>query len=150
MANNTKKITKTNKNRPKFDREELVQLIVCDILNGVSRYRVMLKLKRDQYEGFESSKYSRSKQYDLIEEAYNNCKIPLAEDRQKQRELFIARYEDILEECRDSRDRQNAIAALKEMGKILGIYDPEKVDVTANVNVDISFGLEDDETELQD
>ena len=145
MANNTKKITKTNKNRPKFDREELVQLIVCDILNGVSRYRVMLKLKRDQYEGFESSKYSRSKQYDLIEEAYNNCKIPLAEDRQKQRELFIARYEDILEECRDSRDRQNAIAALKEMGKILGIYDPEKVDVTANVNVDISFGLEDNE-----
>ena len=141
---------KAKKVRPKLDREELVQLIVCDILNGMSRYRVLLKLKRDQYEDFKSSEFSRSKQYDLVQEAYECCKIPLAEDRQKQRELFIARYEDILEECRDARDRQNAIAALKEMGKILGIYEPDKVDVTANVSVDISFGLEDDETELQD
>ena len=144
-------IIKQKKARPKFDREELVQLIVCDILNGMSRYRVLLKLKRDQYEDFKSSEFSRSKQYDLVQEAYECCKIPLAEDRQKQRELFIARYEDILEECRDSRDRQNAIAALKEMSRLLGLYEPDKVDVKANVNVDISFGLEDnDETELQD
>jgi hypothetical protein len=144
-------IIKQKKARPKFDREELVQLIVCDILNGMSRYRVLLKLKRDQYEDFKSSEFSRSKQYDLVQEAYECCKIPLAEDRQKQRELFIARYEDILEECRDSRDRQNAIAALKEMSRLLGLYEPDKVDVNANVNVDISFGLEDDnETELQD
>lgn len=138
-------IIKQKKARPKFDREELVQLIVCDILNGMSRYRVLLKLKRDQYEDFKSSEFSRSKQYDLVQEAYECCKIPLAEDRQKQRELFIARYEDILEECRDSRDRQNAIAALKEMSRLLGLYEPDKVDVNANVNVDISFGLEDDE-----
>lgn len=143
-------IIKQKKARPKFDREELVQLIVCDILNGMSRYRVLLKLKRDQYEDFKSSEFSRSKQYDLVQEAYECCKIPLAEDRQKQRELFIARYEDILEECRDSRDRQNAISALKEMSRLLGLYEPDKVDVNANVNVDISFGLEDDETELQD
>ena len=143
-------IIKQKKARPKFDREELVQLIVCDILNGMSRYRVLLKLKRDQYEDFKSSEFSRSKQYDLVQEAYECCKIPLAEDRQKQRELFIARYEDILEECRDSRDRQNAISALKEMSRLLGLYEPDKVDVNANVNVDISFGLEDnDETELK-
>lgn len=149
VMNDTKKVTKANKVRPKFDREELVQLMVCDILNGMSRYRVQLKLKRDQYEGFESSKYSRSKQYDLIQEAYNNCKPQLEKDRQKQREMFIARYEDILEEARNASDRQNAIAALKEMGKILGVYDPENVNITADLKVDVSFGLE-DETELQD
>lgn len=140
----------TNKVRPVFDREELVQHIVCDILNGMSRYRVMLKLNRDQYEGFESSKFSRTKKYDLVKEAFEHCKIPLAEDRQKQRELFVARLEDILEEARDAHDRQNAIAAIKEIGKIIGIYEPEKVDVTADVNVEISFGLESDEAELQD
>ena len=133
-----------------MDRDELVQLMTCDILNGMSKYRVKLKLQRDQYEDFVTSKFSERKIYYLLEEAYSNCKIPLAEDRQKMRELFISRYEDILEEARDARDRQNAINALKEMGKILGIYEPEKVDVNANVNVDISFGLEDNETELQD
>jgi len=139
---------KQNKKRPKFDREELVHLIACDILGGVSRNRAMEKLKKDKYDGFESSKYSRSTKYNLIEEAYIQCRPRLEADMQRQRELFIARYEDILEEARDARDRQNAINALKEMGKILGVYEPEKVDVTANVNVDISFGLE-DETELQ-
>jgi len=124
-----------------MDRDELVQLMTCDILNGMSKYRVKLKLQRDKYEDFVTSKFSERKIYYLLEEAYNNCKIPLAKDRQKMRELFISRYEDILEEARDARDRQNAINALKEMGKILGIYEPEKVDVTGAINVNIDFGL---------
>ena len=138
---------KVNKVRPKFEREEIVELIVCDLLNGLSRYKILLKLDRDSYEGYNTSVFSRSKKYELVSEAYEKCKIPLAEDRQKQRELFIARYEDILEECRDQRDRQNAIATLKEMGKLLGLYEPEKVDITGNMNVEISFGLETDNNE---
>lgn len=144
-------IIKQTKVRPKFDREELVQLIYVDLINGVSRYQILLKLKRDQYEGFESSKFSRSKQYDLIQEAYENCKIELKEQKEQQKELMYQRLLDVYQECRDARDRQNAISALKELKKLMGLDDPDKVDVNANVNVDISFGLEDDnETELQD
>lgn len=143
-------IIKQTKVRPKFDREELVQLIYVDLINGVSRYQILLKLKRDQYEGFESSKFSRSKQYDLIQEAYENCKIELKEQKEQQKELMYQRLLDVYQECRDARDRQNAISALKELKKLMGLDDPDKVDVTANVNVDISFGLEDNETELQD
>ena len=144
-------VIKQTKARPKFDREELVQLIYIDLINGVSRYQIMLKLKRDQYEGFESSKFSRSKQYDLIQEAYENCKIELKEQKEQQKELMYQRLLDVYQECRDARDRQNAISALKELKKLMGLDDPDKVDVNANVNVDISFGLEDDnETELQD
>lgn len=138
-------IIKQTKTRPKFDREELVQLIYTDIINGVSRYQILLKLKRDQYEGFESSKFSRSKQYDLIQEAFENCKIELKEQREQQKELMYQRLLDVYQESRDARDRQNAISALKELKKLMGLDDPDKVDVNANVNVDISFGLEDDE-----
>ena len=133
-------VIKQTKARPKFDREELVQLIYIDLINGVSRYQIMLKLKRDQYEGFESSKFSRSKQYDLIQEAYENCKIELKEQKEQQKELMYQRLLDVYQ----------AISALKELKKLMGLDDPDKVDVTANVNVDISFGLEDNETELQD
>lgn len=147
--NNTKKMMKQNKERPKFDREELVQLIYVDLINGVSRYQILLKLKRDQYEGFISSGFSRSKQYDLIQEAYENCKVELKEHKEQQKELMYQRLLDVYQECRDQRDRQNAINALKELNKLMGLNEPDKVDVTANVNVDISFGL-DDETELQD
>ena len=137
-------IIKQTKTRPKFDREELVQLIYTDIINGVSRYQILLKLKRDQYEDFESSKFSRSKQYDLIQEAFENCKIELKEQREQQKELMYQRLLDVYQESRDARDRQNAISALKELKKLMGLDDPDKVDVNANVNVDISFGLEDE------
>ena len=133
---------KQNKICAKYDREELVQLIVCDILNGVSRYRVLLKLKRDLYPDIETSKFSRSKQYDLIQEAYENCKIPLAKERDKMRNLQLARLEDILEECRDQNDRANAVNVIKEMNKLTGIYEPEKVDVTGDIKVNRSFGIE--------
>lgn len=135
---------KTDKKRPKFDREELVQLITIDILQGMSRYRVLLKLDRDQYPDVRSSEFSRSKKYDILQEAYEQCKIPLAENRQKARDLMMARLEDILEEARDQNDRQNAIAAIKEINKLMGIYEPEKQEIKADINekIEISFGLE--------
>ncbi len=142
--NNTKKMMKQNKERPKFDREELVQLIYIDIINGVSRYQILLKLKRDQYEGFESSKFSRSKQYDLIQEAFENCKIELKEQKEQQKELMYQRLLDVYQECRDARDRQNAISALKELKKLMGLDDPDKVDVTGDLKVNISFGIEEE------
>lgn len=123
-------------------KEELIELIVCDLLNGVSRYRVRLKMERDQYPDFETSTMSRSGIYKYIDEAYDLCKIPLAKERDKMRNLQLARLEDILEECRDARDRQNAIGVIKEINKLTGIYEPEKVDVTGTINVNIDFGLD--------
>lgn len=134
MANKT--------DRKRWDREELVQLMTCDILNGMSPYRVRLKLSRDQYEGFQSSKYCERKIYYLLEDAYKNCRIPLAKEREKMRNLQLARLEDLLEECRDQNDRQSAIATIKEMNKLAGIYEAEKVDVTGTINVNIDFGLD--------
>lgn len=144
-------ISTSKKRKSTYDREELVQLVTNDILNGFSRYRVLLKLERDAYPDIETSKFSRSTRYSIVQEAYDNCKVPLAEDRQRMRDLCLARLEDILEEARDQNDRQNAIASIKEMNKLLGLYEPDKVDVTGDITVDISFGLEEDnETELQD
>lgn len=123
-------------------KEELIELLVCDLLNGVSRYRVRLKMERDQYPDFTTSTMSRSGIYKYIDEAYDLCKIPLSKERDKMRNLQLARLEDILEEARDQNDRQSAIGAIKEMNKLTGIYEAEKVDVTGTINVNIDFGLD--------
>lgn len=136
--------------RTTYDREELEQLVTNDILNGMSRYRVLLKLERDQYPDAETSKLSRSTRYNIVQAAYEHCKVPLAEDRQKMRELCLARLEDILEEARDQNDRTNAIATIKETAKLLGLYEPDNVNVKADLNVDISFGLEEEEENNDD
>lgn len=123
-------------------KEELIELLVCDILNGMSRYRVRLKMERDQYPDYTTSTMSRSGIYKYIDEAYELCKVPLGKKRDAMRELQLSRLEDILEEARDSRDRQNAIGAIKEINKLAGLYEPEKVDVTGTINVNIDFGLD--------
>lgn len=132
-----------NKTKSTYDRESIVEVLVCDILNGVSRYRVKLKLDRDNYEGYKTSSLSRATKYNLIQEAYAKCEIPLEEEKEKMRNLQIARLEDMLEESRDARDRQNALGIIKEMNKLTGIYPTENVTVSGDgkLNVRISFGL---------
>ena len=127
----------------KYDKSDLIEHIVCDILNGVSRYRILKKLEKDAYEGFETSDICRSNRYKIIKAAYDECKVPLAKDKQKMRELQLARLDDILEECRDQNDRNNAINAIKETNKLLGLYEAEKVELTGKMEITVDFGLED-------
>ena len=135
-----------NKTKSTYEREELVEVIVYDILSGVSRYRIKLKLDRDNYDGFTTSSLSRATKYNLIQEAYTKCEIPLEAEKDKMRNLQIARLEDMLEESRDARDRQNALGIIKEINKLTGIYPTENVTVSGdgNLNVRISFGIEEE------
>ena len=139
MAKNTK-----NKSKSTYEREDIIEMMVCDILNGVSRFRVMKKLEKNAYEDVETASFSRAKKYSLLQEAYERCTVPLEEEREKLRNLQIARLEDILEECREQRDRANAVNTIKEINKLTGIYPTENVTVSGDgkISVNISFGLE--------
>lgn len=60
------------------------------------------------------------------------------EDQEKQRQMWLERCEQILQDAIDSRDKQSALKALDLMGKSMGIYN-EKKDVNVNGDVDIKF-----------
>lgn len=140
------------KKQASLDREELIELLWCDLLNGVSRYQLMLKLERDAYvsqdgKRFETSKMNKSTRYDYIAEAYKNCEIELADKRDEQRKLWYERVLSIYNDCTDARDRQNALKALDMLNKMLGLSEPEQIDVNGKIKVNISFGLEDNDEE---
>ena len=81
------KKTKEKKFIP-LKKEELIELIFLDLINGESRYRIMLKLNRDAYPGHKTSKLSRTSKYNYIQEAKLNCEPELKETRDNQRKLL--------------------------------------------------------------
>lgn len=142
---------KKNKQCPKFEREELVELIWLKLIEGESRYRILLMLERDAFvdqdgNTIETSKMSRTSKYDFIKEAYTRCETELKENRDKQREILWERIMSVYQDAMTQpvHDRGAALKALDMIGKLAGLYDAEKHEINATVDskVTISFGFD--------
>lgn len=140
-------IQKNKKGRIPFEKDELIELMWIDLMSGVSRYQIMLKLERDAYDGYETSKLSRASKYKYLQLAYGKCEGELQEERAKLRDLFYSRFLSVYEDAMENRDRQNAIRALDLASKIAGVYAEEKKDITlrGDIKATINFGLENKE-----
>lgn len=136
---------KSSEKKEPFDKEALIELIWIDLVEGVSRYQILLKLERDAYQGFNTSKLSRTSRYNYIQEAYNNCKAERQEEKEKQRDLFYERILNVYNDAITNRDRQNALKALDMGLKLSGLYEQKQdINISGNLNATISFGLEED------
>ena len=136
----------SNKSKVPLKYEELVQLCLVDLLNGYSRNDIMQKLNNDLYEGHKSSEFCRSTKYYILQECYERCKMELAENMDKMRELFYNRLLAVYNESLLANDRQNALKSLDMVARFAGLYDKEKVELSGNLteNVNISFGFSED------
>lgn len=125
-------------------REEIIELMWCDLVNGVTRYQIDLKLQNDTYfnEGrttIHTNKLSDSSRYYYMQDTLERCKAELGEKRDQEVAVIINQFKDVYNEAREQRDRQSAIAALKELSKLRGYYAPEKVEVNQTLNIDFGF-----------
>lgn len=126
-----------------YQREALIDEIMCDLLNGMSRFQIKRKLEEQQYENQEKT-FSHNVVYKFINEALERCKLELKENRDEQRTLMYSRILSIYEDAVSAGDRSNALKALDQMTKLIGLNDPDKVEVNANVRVKkvrVKFGV---------
>ena len=130
-----------------LEKEELLELIFLDLIQGFSRYQIMLKLNRDAYPGHNTSKLSKACKYQYIQEAILNCQAELKETRDKQRDIFYQQILGVFYDAEQANDRQNALKALDMLGKVAGLYAKEEKDVniSGNISATISFGLEEED-----
>ena len=62
------------------------------------------------------------------------------ESQEKNRQLWLERCEQILQDAIDSRDKQSALKALDLMGKSMGIYkETKQLDVEGDVDIKFDF-----------
>lgn len=137
----------SDKKKIPIEKEELLELIFLDLIQGYSRYQILLKLDRDAYPGHNTSKLSRACKYNYIQEAILNCQAELKETKDKQRDIFYQQILGVFYDAQQANDRQSALKALDLIGKVAGLYAKEEKDVTLNgsINANISFGLNKEE-----
>lgn len=129
-----------------FERAEKVNQLWSDIINGYSRYELMRRLETDYY-GWKSDKWAQSQRYKYLKEAYDRCSIEFAENREKQRELMYDRYLSIYQDAIDARDRSSAAKVLDSLTKLMGLNEPDKIDIKQEVKVSVDFNINNDEKE---
>ena len=137
------KKTKEKKKIP-VEKEELLELIFLDLIEGYSRYQILLKLNRDAYPNHKTSHLSRSCKYNYVQEAILNCQGELQETKEKQRDIFYQQILGVFFDAQQSNDRQSALKALDMIGKVAGLYAKEEKDINLNATIkaNISFGIE--------
>lgn len=136
----------SDKKKIPIEKEELLELIFLDLIQGYSRYQILLKLDRDAYPGHNTSKLSRACKYNYIQEAILNCQAELKETKDKQRDIFYQQILGVFYDAQQANDRQSALKALDMLGKVAGLYAKEEKDVniSGNISATISFGLEEE------
>ena len=120
-------------------KDEVVTHIYNDICNGATYTNCLNKLMNDDYEV--GHKYSESRADKLIQMARKLIRQDFEEDRKEIKARLYVAIQDVFNECREANDRSNALKALDQISKLLGLNEPDKIDMRLQ-NVDINFGFE--------
>lgn len=116
----------------------------------MSRFQVQRKLQEKGYDSQVKDKEPSPKSISaIIKESYDRCKLELKEERDEQRALMYSRVLSVYEDAIANSDRSNALKALSQLTDLMGLNEPDKVEVkgelTNNIRVKVNFGISSDD-----
>lgn len=128
------------KGMTKYQKEACVRAIYKDIVNGYSHSQIMQRAIQDVYGvGYEVNEWWAN---DMINEAQRR----VAEDFEEERKIFkpklVAVVNDILRSATEMKDNRMRLESAKELARLSGSYEPEKVDIKQDIVID--FNLNDE------
>lgn len=129
---------------PDVAYNELIYRITSDIIEGASRGTVVRKMKNNEYNmSFKTSEYADNTIIKMYKEAHRWLKVEQDGDKDQLRNVFYERYLNLYKNSLQANDRTNALATLKEMTRMLGLNEPEKLNIKEDRRIIIDFGFED-------
>lgn len=124
----------------KYDKADaLVELVYCDIANGVSRSVVIDKITKGAYESMERPLAKRTAAY-YYNAALDRFAVDTDIEAEKLRQMFYGRYESLLEDAVAKGDIYNARGILDSMARIFGI-ERKTPDTAIMINSDKEGGV---------
>lgn len=125
--------------------DDLVELVYCDIANGVSRSVIIDKVMKGLYDN-KPLKARQSAEY--YNRALERFAVDTDIEAEKLRQMFYGRYEALLEEAVKKGDIYNAKGILDSMCKIFGIERKEpqtaiQINSDKEGGVTVNFGFSD-------
>lgn len=134
-----------------FENLRLMEMIIDDIIKGKTRRDILFKVQKGEYEDFKhSADWSIQWQYKKIAEAFDMLKEDNIKNRDEQINVIYNQYMKIYEESMSNKDRANARMTLDSLSKLLGLNEPDKVNVDSNFEIKIDFKLDDIITDNND
>lgn len=109
------------------------------ILEGWSTTKVVEAITNNQM-GWDRA-YSRRHALRLISGIRNDMIENFNSERDNIIQENYERLLDIYKESREDKDRYNAISSLKEINKMTGAYQPQKIDLNVSGEIEIDFDL---------
>lgn len=133
-------------------KKELVYRIAKDIVNGLSRSKVVKKMKDDGYHmSFKTSEYTDGSMSTAYDDAVKMLKVEFDGKKDELRNVVYERYLNLYNEALQANDRTNALATLKEMTRMLGLNEPELYNIKEDKRIIIDFGFDNnDEDDMND
>lgn len=124
--------------------DDLVELVYCDIANGVSRSVIIDKVMKGLYDN-KPLKARQSAEY--YNRALERFAVDTDIEAEKLRQMFYGRYEALLEEAVKKGDIYNAKGILDSMCKIFGIERKEpttaiQINSDKEGGVTVNFGFD--------
>ena len=136
-------MAKNTKDNIKLKKDDITYRIYLDLVNGLTKYEVYKKLKEDAYPE-PTSHYSNTHRYRLVKSAFDMAKEECEEKIEEQRHMMYNRILAVYNDSINSNDRVNALKALDQLSKLIGLYDnKQKVEISGNLtkDINISFGF---------
>ena len=129
---------------PDVAYNELIYRITSDIIEGANREFVVRKMKNNEYNmSFKTSEYADNTIIKMYKEAHRWLKVEQDGDKDQLRNVFYERYLNLYKNSLQANDRTNALATLKEMTRMLGLNEPDKLNIKEDRRIIIDFGFED-------
>ena len=126
--------------------DALVELVYCDIANGVSRSVVIDKITKGLYDGMERPFAARTAA-NYYNAALDRFAVDTDIEAERLRKMFYGRYEALLEEAVKKGDLYNARGILDSMSRIFGIERKTPDTAIQIVNnkegITVNFGFDD-------
>ena len=132
-------------------KKELVYRIAKDIVNGLSRSKVVKKMKDDGYDlSFKTSEYTDGSMSTAYDDAVKMLKVEFDGKKDELRNVVYERYLNLYNEALQANDRKVALDALKEINKMLGLNEPELYNIKEDKRIIIDFGFENNDEDDMD
>lgn len=135
-----------------YQNYELLCKIADDIIVGYTWKDIKKKIETDKYEPFKTSNKTRERQWQYYKEATALLKVEFEEEKKELRNVLYERYLSLYKTCISRNEMNTALNSLKEIAKLMGLNEADKVDVTSEnkIVIDFSFDNADSEDEHQD
>ena len=130
-----------------YQTYELLCKIADDIIVGYTWKDIKKKIETDQYNPFKTSNKTRERQWQYYKEATALLKVEFEEEKKELRNVLYERYLSLYKTCVSRNEMNTALNSLKEIAKLMGLNEADKVDVTSENKIVIDFSFEDAESE---